>query len=98
MAGCCVNACITRQVENIRDGRSFSVRRVSAYKREGAGSDGDAIGPPLCISTLSYQCPEPGLTYAPSINYGDHPDPDTLEGYSWNQKNHDFREDFSPVY
>lgn len=78
------------EVDCVRDGRSFSIRRVHAFKRGGEHGQ-EAVGPPLFTAMLSFQRPEAGLEHQPTVDYTDHPDPETLEGYSWNREDHDFR-------
>ena len=54
------------EVERVRDGRSFSTRRVLAYKvdEEVVEQDGKSLQP-VFATTISFHRPEPGVAYPP---------------------------------
>ncbi len=65
-----VNAPIVYQVDRVRDGRSFSARRVQAIQH----------GRPILSMIASFQAPEPGLEHAAAMP--DVPPPESLASFS----------------
>lgn len=69
-----VDATTKLVVENVRDGRSFSVRQVVAYQGEDE----------LFRSTLSFQVPEVGLEWSPKVRFGvPEPDEEIMSYYEY---------------